>query len=77
MLRSFVGTIDERGLRTLIPEPDERQRPGESFDRVAAIWAVVDSADLPEIRQALRCGERRRALQLLSAYARSLGSVPD
>ena len=77
MLRSFVGTIDERGLRTLTPEPDEQRRTGEAVDRVAAFWAVVDSADLPEIRQALRCGERRRALQLLSAYAQSLGSVPD
>ena len=77
MLRSFVGTIDDLGLRTLTPEPDERRRPQEAVERVAAFWAVVDSADLPEIRQALRCGERRRALQLLSAYARSLGSVPD
>lgn len=77
MLESFVGTIDERGLRTLTPEPDESWKPQETVDRVAAFWAVVDSAKLPEICEALRNGERQRAWQLLSASARSLGSVPD
>ncbi len=62
----------------LTPEPDEPYR----FRRLrnhapGAIWAVVDSANLPPIQEALLCGERQRALQLLSDHARSLGSLLD
>ena len=76
MLRAFIGTIDERGLRTLMPEPENGGRIcGDVGRRIGAIWAVMDSANLIEIQAALAQGQRRRALQLLSANARSLGSV--
>lgn len=76
MLQSFVGTIDAQGLRSLNPEPDGEVWPGSSHDAGAGtIWAVLDSADLIAVRDALRDGQKRRALQLLSEYARSLGPV--
>lgn len=76
MLRAFVGTIDELGLRTLTPEQEDGGRCRRDVGgRIGAIWAVVDSANLTEIQEALAQGQRRRALQLLSANARSLGSV--
>lgn len=78
MLQSFVGTIDERGLRTLTPEPEGGHVFGCDLEsRRHAFWAVVDSSNLREIHEALLHGQRRQALQLLVNYARSIGSVLD
>ena len=76
MLQSFVGIIDAHGLRTLNPESDHNLWPVPSYDPEAGtIWAVLDSADLTSVREALRDGQKRRALQLLAEHARSLGPV--
>lgn len=76
MLQSFVGTIDAQGLLSLSPEYEHdlwNASPQKSHtDR---IWAVLDSADLSAVRNALQDGQKYRALQLLAEYARSLGPV--
>ena len=78
MLQSFVGTIDVQGLRSLRPEPDHDMWMKSSNESVAGtIWAVLDSADLMTVQVALRTGQKRRALQLLSESARSIGPVLD
>ena len=78
MLQSIIGTIDVQGLRSLRPEPDHDMWMVSSNESVAGtIWAVLDSADLVTVRVALRTGQKRRALQLLSESARSLGPVLD
>ena len=78
MLQSIIGTIDVQGLRSLRPEPDHEMWMKSSNTSVAGtIWAVLDSADLMTVRAALRTGQKRRALQLLTESARSLGPVLD
>lgn len=75
MLQSFVGIIDEFGLRSLTTERDD-QRPAYCIPgNGRAIWAVLDSSNLNEVLDSLANDEGRQALKLLSIHARSIGSL--
>lgn len=75
MLRSFVGTFDVGGLRSLELEPDHSDRISPSAS-LCQFWAVLESPVDIRIRAAFHSGDRARALKLISDYAVSLGSVP-
>lgn len=74
MLDSFIGTIDQQGLRTFKSETNqprsfiERRRQGR-------FWAVLDSSVVPSINQAIAKGDSRTALQIVLQQARDIGSI--
>ena len=71
MLKSFIGTFDATGLRSLKSEEDSLggAAPHDSL----RFWAVLDSTELPSIETALMLGHRRTAFELLAQSAKSLG----
>jgi len=76
MLRSVIGTITSHGLRTLRLE-DERavQAPLKPGSRSVLIWAVLESADLSDVCQAVSAMQPSAALRLLNERAISLGRI--
>lgn len=74
MLDSFIGTIDQRGLRSFKSETNqaatfvERRRQGR-------FWAVLDRSFVPSINQAIAKGDSRTALQIVLQQARDIGSI--
>jgi len=75
MLQSFTGTFDAGGLRSLEPERDHGNRTTPAAS-LCHFWAVLESPVDRRIRAAYHSGDRARALQLISDYAVSLGTVP-
>jgi len=71
MLKSFTGTFDETGLRSLEAESDHPCH--QQKDGPQSFWAVLDNSALPYIRQAYQSGQRRSALELIFAQAISAG----
>ena len=73
MLNSFIGTIDRYGLRTLSVETkSSASRVSEDRNR---FWAVLDSSILPTVSQAMACGQRKAALEIVLKSAKDAGSV--
>ena len=74
MLDSFIGTFDQRGLRTLKSETNqtrafvERRRHGR-------FWAVLDRSVVQSINLAIAKGDSRSALQIVLQQARDIGSI--
>lgn len=73
MLRSFVGTFDELGLRSLVTESDDAQY--NEPDGPQSFWAVLDHAELHSIHRAFEMGERQTALEMVFNSARSVGRL--
>ena len=74
MLQSVIGTVNRSGLQSLSFEDEAHVRaPGAT--RVIAVWAVLDSQELPEIRMAVANSQPARALRLLNDKAVSLGCL--
>lgn len=76
MLQSFVGTFDAVGLRSLRCELEfgVSPRPLATAGSVS-FWAILDTAELPQIEQAFLLGYRGTALELLAEHAKSLGRL--
>ena len=74
MLDSFIGTIDQYGLRTLKSETDQTQAFIEQR-REGRFWAVLDNSLVPAINQAIAKGDSRTALQIVLQQAREIGSI--
>ncbi len=77
MLQSFVGTYDRNGLRTLRYESESSGLAPCQREQTVAFWAILDSAALPEIQQAIVSGNRISALKEVVNQARSLGRFAD
>ena len=73
MLRSFVGTFDELGLRSLVTEPDHVQYAEPNGPQ--SFWAVLDQAELDSIHKAFQMGDRRTALEIVLSSAKSAGRL--
>lgn len=73
MLQSVIATVNRLGLKSLRLEVDDDSMLRQAVDDAASIWAVVDSADLAEVRRVLQAAEPELALRLLSERAVSIG----
>lgn len=73
MLQSFVGTVGPKGLIAI--RGDGGSSSASQNWPSANVWAILDSGLLAEISIALRQDRPRRALQLLSENAKSLGNL--
>ena len=74
MLDSFIGTFDQRGLRTL--KSDTKQaRAFVERRRHGRFWAVLDRSVVPSINLAIAKGDSRSALQIVLQQARDIGSI--
>jgi hypothetical protein len=74
MLESYVGTFDRHGLCSL---QRESEFPARSLGSVNhnIFWAVIDEAELSEIRKAILLGQRISALEIIFYRAKSLGQL--
>ena len=72
MLESYVGTFDRHGLCSLQRESECRARnlAGGNHN---FFWAIIDEAELSEIRKAVVLGQRDSALEIIYYRAKSLG----
>ena len=64
MLDSFIGTFDQRGLRTLKSET-KQTRAFVERRRHGRFWAVLDRSVVPSINLAIAKGDSRSALQIV------------
>ena len=74
MLDSFIGTFDQRGLRTLKSET-KQTRAFVERRRHGRFWAVLDRSVVPSINLAIAKGDSRSALQIVLQQARDIGSI--
>ena len=74
MLDSFIGTFDQRGLRTLKSETNQTRTFVERR-RCGRFWAVLDRSVVPSINLAIAKGDTRSALQIVLQQARDIGSI--
>ena len=76
MLRSFVGTFDAVGLRTLKSEDEvveSQSYPIAYPPGSVPFWAILEISELPSIHQALMQGSPDRAWELLVHQAKCIG----
>lgn len=73
MLQSVIATVNRLGLKSLRLEDDVEPSLERAVDAAASIWAVVDSADLADVRRVLQAAEPELAFRLLSERAVSMG----
>jgi hypothetical protein len=74
MLKSFIGTYNERGLQTLRNEDELCQVVVPRADMVP-FWATLDSEILPSIEKAIRFGDRRAAFAIIANHALHGGRI--
>ena len=74
MIQSFTGTFDTSGIRSLRVEADDDSR-GSTPITLARFWVVLDTRDMPMIRQAMSAGDRIGALKLISNHSLSMGTI--
>ncbi len=76
MLKSFVGTYNEKGLQSL--RNDEGLGPIPNFPSAGFVpfWAILEPDVLPQIERAIRNGDRQAALAILANHARHGGTLP-
>lgn len=74
MLQSVIATVNRLGIKSLRLEEEGDSMFRLVVDDAASIWAVVDSADLADVRRVLQAAEPELALRLLSERAVSIGS---
>lgn len=75
MLQSAIATVNRLGIESLRLEDDADFSAPRALHRGCSIWAVLDSEDLRDVRQALLAAEPEAALYLLSQRAVSMGSL--
>ena len=75
MLRSFIGTYDREGLRSLRLEDECAAAISQRHALGPTFWVVLDLSESHALDRAIRLGQKGRALQLLSESARCCGPV--
>ncbi len=75
MLQSVIATVNRLGIESLRLEDEAGLTVPRASYGGCSIWAVVDSQDLRDVRQALRAAEPGTAFHLLSERAVSMGSL--
>ena len=73
MLQSVIATVNRLGLKSLRLEDEGEPNFERTVDAAASIWAVLDSADLADVRRVLQAAEPELAFRLLSERAVSRG----
>lgn len=76
MLQAFEGLIDANGLRSLRQGGGPARLDVDSTSEAVPFWAVLDTQAASQVLKELLAGNRRFALSLLEATAKSLGSIP-
>ncbi len=75
MLESFVGSYNETGLQSLQEEDDLGRVCRSLKDGAVTFWAVLESEVVPNIRRAMRTGDRQTALAILANCAKDAGRI--
>jgi hypothetical protein len=75
MLQSIIATVNRLGIESLRLEDDTELSVPHACHAGCSIWAVLDSRDLRDVRQALLAAEPETALYLLNQRAVSMGSL--
>ena len=75
MLKAFVGTYNAAGLQNLRCDDAGEDGSPSCEARSLPFWAVLDSAEVAAIQQAIVYGERQAALRQLVTVAKSFGPV--
>lgn len=75
MLQSYIGIIDNNGLRSLRNEECGESVATADDPDLVRFWAILDTEQLPPIRRALLMGHRGTALSMVALKAKSFGRL--
>ncbi len=75
MLQSYLGIIDDYGLRSLRDEECGESVAIADDPDLVMFWAILDTEQLPSIRRALLMGHRGTALSMVALNAKSYGRL--